>query len=147
MLRKIYRELVSIRKELHAIRSSMEPVPETLMSKSVSADKFEVRTNVDDKTTAECAVNINEVLDDITNRIYREEVMVEQQVKHRRNKKPSKKPILGAQAVEVIKVIASSGAGTPEDPARQVAQYWSKKGRLIHIEDPYVCDFGDESNA
>ena len=62
-------------------------------------------------------------------------------------KEPSKKPILGAQVVEVIKVIGSSGAGTPEDPVRRVAQYWSKKGRLICIEDPYVCDFGDESNT
>lgn len=62
-------------------------------------------------------------------------------------KKSSKCPLWGAQLIEVIRVKISSGVGTPEDPARLVAQYWSKKGRLIFVEDPYTGDFDDESNA
>lgn len=62
-------------------------------------------------------------------------------------KETSKKPVFSVQVTEVIKVKVSSGAGTPEDPARLVAQYWSKKGRLMFVEDPYTGDFEDESNT
>lgn len=57
------------------------------------------------------------------------------------------RPIMGVQIVELIKVRVSSGAGTPEDPSRLVAQYWDKKGKLKFIEDPYIGDFDGESNA
>lgn len=62
-------------------------------------------------------------------------------------KKQTIRPIFGVQIVELIRVRLSSGAGTPEEPSRLVAQYWDKKGNLRFIEDPYTGDLGDESNT
>lgn len=56
MLKKIYKELVEIRKELHAIRNGMEFFSKT-------------GTNLDDKPTAESA-RISAVLNDITSKHY-----------------------------------------------------------------------------
>ncbi|MCI8957233.1 MAG: hypothetical protein HFG29_09690 [Eubacterium sp.] len=73
MLRKIYRELVRIRKELHAIRSDMEFCDKSVIrntAQTATSKSLEVKTNVDDKPTADCAVNISEVLNDLTNRRY-----------------------------------------------------------------------------
>lgn len=61
-------------------------------------------------------------------------------------KKLTNNPILGVRTVEVIKVKVSSSAGTPEDPARLVVQYWNKNGKLIGKEDPYV-EALDDSNV
>ena len=61
-------------------------------------------------------------------------------------KKQTRNPILGVQAVEVIKIKVSSGAGTPEDPARLGVQYWNKNGKFIGKEDPYV-EALDKSNV
>ncbi|MBE7897173.1 hypothetical protein G7L40_00415 [Paenibacillus polymyxa] len=32
---------------------------------------------------------------------------------------------------EVIKVVTNKGAGTDNDPIREVVQYWNKSGNLI----------------
>ncbi|GAA0434320.1 hypothetical protein GCM10008934_24700 [Virgibacillus salarius] len=37
-----------------------------------------------------------------------------------------------AEVQEVIKVIVVEGSGaSPEDPIKEVAQYWSKEGQLL----------------
>ena len=36
-----------------------------------------------------------------------------------------------AITMEVIKIEACVGAGTPEDPVRAIAQYWSPEGELL----------------
>lgn len=40
-----------------------------------------------------------------------------------------------ARLIEVIRTIALKGNGTFENPYREVAQYWTKEGRLI-AEEP-----------
>ena len=73
VLLKIYNELVLIREELHAIRSNMEFCDESVIkntAQTATSKSLEVKTNVDDKPTADCAVNISEVLNDLTNRRY-----------------------------------------------------------------------------
>ncbi len=74
MLRKIYRELVRIRKELHAIRSNMESCGKSVTAntaQTANSRKFEVRTNIDDYPTAEHTGKVNTVLNDLTSRRYR----------------------------------------------------------------------------
>lgn len=41
-----------------------------------------------------------------------------------------------AKLVEVIETRSIRGAGTLEDPCRQIIQYWTKTGRLIGEDDP-----------
>lgn len=43
-------------------------------------------------------------------------------------------PVL-AEVIEVIHTQATRGAGTEENPARMVDQYWSKDGQLLAERD------------
>lgn len=43
-----------------------------------------------------------------------------------------------AKVVFVVQVEAEIGAGTKEDPVRNVIQYWDTKGNLLFILDPYI---------
>ena len=42
---------------------------------------------------------------------------------------------IAASVIEVIRTVSVVGKGTPEDPVREIAQYWTNKGRLI-AEEP-----------
>ena len=44
--------------------------------------------------------------------------------------------INSVRIVEVVRVIAFLGEGTKEDPKRTIAQYWTKTGKLLFVEDP-----------
>lgn len=41
----------------------------------------------------------------------------------------------GAQIVKVIRTVHTYGKGTPDDPYRLTAKYWTKEGRLIAEHD------------
>ena len=45
------------------------------------------------------------------------------------------KGTVSAKVIEVIRTISIVGEGTDDDPVREVAQYWTNKGRLI-AEEP-----------
>ena len=73
VLLKIYNELVLIREELHAIRSNMAFCDKSVITNTAQTATLKIleeKTNVDDKPIADCAVNISEVLNDLTNRRY-----------------------------------------------------------------------------
>lgn len=74
MLLKIYNELVLIRAELHAIRSNMEFCDESVIvntTQTANSRSCEVRTNIDDRPTAEHIGTINAALNDLTSKRYR----------------------------------------------------------------------------
>ena len=39
---------------------------------------------------------------------------------------------------QVIKVVFTTGDGTPSDPARLICQYWDMDGNLIKDNDSYT---------
>lgn len=41
-----------------------------------------------------------------------------------------------ASIIKVIRTTANRGLGQPEDPLREVEQYWTLKGQLILTNDP-----------
>lgn len=45
---------------------------------------------------------------------------------------------------EVIQVITPVGSGTEIDPSRLIAEYFTKKGRKLFIEDPFTGSRLDE---
>ena len=45
-----------------------------------------------------------------------------------------------AQIMEVIVVSTAVGKGTTDDPIRIITEYWSKRGKLLAVNDPYVTD-------
>ena len=52
-----------------------------------------------------------------------------------------------AEVISVIKTVALKGAGTENDPCREVIQYWSLDGKLLADNDlPYNNDTVNEKN-
>ena len=48
-----------------------------------------------------------------------------------------------AKAVIMIKTISICGAGTEEDPVREITQYWDLEGNLLIEKDPYL--YGEQT--
>ena len=51
-----------------------------------------------------------------------------------------KQVVTEAKVIQVIRTIVTRGAGTEEDPARFVRQYWSLKGDLLAEFDPVAAE-------
>ena len=47
-----------------------------------------------------------------------------------------------ARVIEVIEVKTARGKGTDKDPMRIIAEYWSKDGKLLAVNDSYL-DFDE----
>lgn len=66
------------------------------------------------------------------------------------DKKKSPTYFRGTDSAEVIPVIrtrAMRGAGTPEDPFREVTQYWSLQGEFLCEADPYFAEGIDSASS